>query len=126
MGVTILMEWNEVMRINVPKFALRIVFAVLACIGLLSTAHAAPLNTAEPTASEALLAANPPITSQYIFDKYILKARHRCYQKRYAKSRYCCSFDYYGACRKYCIDYGYRDYCPRHKRYYRKRKRSYY
>ena len=121
------MEWNEVMRINLPKLALRMIFAALACIGLLSAAHATPLDTTEPAATEALLAANPPITSQYILDKYITKARHKCYQRRYARSRYCCSFDYYGACRKYCIDYAYRDYCPRHKRYYRKyRKPKYY
>lgn len=115
------------MRINLPKFALRLVFAALACIGLLSGAHATPINNAEQTASEAVLDTNPPITSQYIYEKYIMQARHRCFRKRYARSRYCCSFDYYGACRKYCIDYGYREVCPSHKRYYRKRRApSYY
>lgn len=120
------MEWNEVMRLNVSKLALRLVFAVLACIGLLSTAHATPINTAEPTATETVLPGNPAITTQYIFEKYITKARHRCFEKRVRISRYCCGFDYYGACSKYCYQYGYKNVCPRHKRYYRKRKRHYY
>ena len=114
------------MRINVPKFALRLVFAVLACIGIMGTAHATPLNAPEQTASEAVLAVNPPMTTQYIFDKYIHKARHRCYQRRYARSRYCCGFNFYGACTRYCVDYQYRDYCPPHKRYRRYRKPKYY
>ena len=126
LGVTIITEWNEVMRLNLSKLALHLVIAVLACIGLLSTAHATPIDTAQPTATETVLATETPMTTQYIFEKYITQARHRCWDKRVRISRYCCGFDYYGACSKYCFQYGYRKVCPRHKRYYRKRRRSYY
>ena len=46
MGVTHSIEWNEVMRTEIQKYTLRLIIAVLACIGLMSAAHATPLTFA--------------------------------------------------------------------------------
>ena len=98
---------------------LRAITATLALFGFLSAANATSLAPAE----QVPLVEDQQITSQYIFEKYLFKARHRCYRRRYAISRDCCAFDYYGNCRKWCTHYGYRNVCPRHKRYRKKRRR---
>ena len=126
MGVTHSIEWNEVMRTEIQKYTLRLIIAVLACIGLMSAAHATPLNSSEPTVAEEVIIDKRAVTSGAMLD-YLMPARHRCYQRRYARSRYCCGWDFYGGCRKWCVDYAYRDYCPRHKTYRKRyRKPRYY
>lgn len=114
------------MKINLPKFVLRAVFAVLACIGLLSTAHATPVNTSQPSATQALMSTPPAMTAQDILNKYLHNAHARwgtCYRRK----RHCFSWDY-----GQCLEWGWRRVayeCRKRHRHYRKRryrKKRYY
>ncbi len=99
--------------------ALRAIIAGLAFLGFLGIANAVPLAPAEDN----------QLTTQYIYEKYVQPVHHVCWEKKYAISRDCCGFNYYGACTKYCTHYGYRTVCKKHRRYYKKRryrKKRYY
>ena len=102
-------------------------FAVMlmGLLGFQAGANAVPMTPVEPAAITA--PAPEALTSQYILNKYVQKVHHRCWRKRVRTLKYCCGFDYYGACIKTCFKYGYKRVCKRHKRYYRKRRApSYY
>ncbi len=104
------------MKIVTLMAALRMAIAGLAVVGFLGIANAVPLAPAETS----------QLTTQDIFQKYVQPVHHRCWweKKRVAISKYCCGFDYYGACIKHCIQWGHEKVrvCKRHRRYKRRRR----
>ena len=77
-------------------------FAVMlmGLLGFQAGANAVPMT---PVENAAITAPAPEaLNSQYILNKYVQKVHHRCWRKRVRTLKYCCGFDYYGACIKTC------------------------